>query len=577
MGTDAWTKTRREFERLRELAPAERERWLREQDAQGTPAARELRELLAADAAHDPLLDTDAPTLQAAWQQRSEPDVALGAEVGGYRIVEVLGEGGSATVYRAEPSGGAGATAAAESVAVKVLKPEACSPGLARRFEQERETLTGLHHPGLIRVLGAGRLDDGRPYLITEFVAGEPLDHYCRRRALDLAARLRLFVAVCRAVHHAHRHLVVHRDLKPSNILVSADARPKVLDFGIAKLLDPARDPLWTDLYGRGPLTPAYASPEQIRNESITTASDIYSLGVLLHELALGASPYAEPPAEREALERAVATGRRRTFDACAHAGGQTPPPDDLAAILERALALQPAERYASAEHLAQDIECFLAHRPLLSRSEPWPRRVARFARRRPWTMAAAAALALVFLGSWIGTQRSLSRVVASEGVAWRAHANAVRSTNLLADLLERIGASALASDELTRLVSETEQHLAELTSEPEADARLRMALARLERARKNPAAAETHLARALELSRTTRGLSWNDRERCLDSLIELRAQRGDPTSIDLARERLELLRAHGETVRAAEAERTLSGLIERFGPVLPGAKGARR
>jgi eukaryotic-like serine/threonine-protein kinase len=358
--------------------------------------------------------------------------------------------------------------------------------------------------------------------------------------------------------------LIVHRDLKPSNILVDADARPKVLDFGVAKLLDPERDPSWTDLYGRGPLTPAHASPEQMRGEAITTASDVYSLGVLLHVLATGGSPYAETSAERAELERAVANARRRDPESAARASGRTPPPRDVVAILERALAPRPADRYASAEHFAEDVTCFLEGRPLLSRSEPWTRRIARFARRRPWLAAAGAAVLLVSIGSWIGTERSLRRVTASESVAWRAHANAVRSTNLLADLLERIGASAVAGDELARLVSETERSLDELRDQPEAEARLRMALARLENARGASDAAEAHLLRALELSRDTRGLSWNDTEHCLARLVELRAGRGDPRALEPARERVVLLTARGED--AAEARAVLDGLIERFG-----------
>jgi serine/threonine-protein kinase len=566
VNADTWTRTRREFERLRALTPIERERWLRAHEPRDAESVHELRALLAADETDDALLDSDAPTLHTAWLRNREPHAAIGSEVAGYRLVEVVGEGGSATVYRAEGgfatvdrSDGAG------SVAVKVLKSEACSPGLSKRFEQERETLTGLDHPGVIRVLGAGHLDDGRPYLLTEYVAGEPIDARCDRAKLDLAARLRLFVDVCRAVHHAHRHLVVHRDLKPSNILVDERGHPKVLDFGVAKLLDPARDPLWTDQFGRGPLTPAYASPEQIRGESITTATDVYSLGVLLFQLVTGASPYAEPSSQRDALERAVAAGRRRSSRDAAQLGGRSAPPADVAAIVERALALRPGDRYASAEHLAQDVVCFLEHRPLLSRSEPWIRRATSFARRHPWTMSACAALVLVLLGTWIGTQRSLRRVMDSESVAWRAHASAVSSTNLLADLLERIGASAIGGPELSKLVSETEAHLAELAEQPEAEARLRMSLARLERARGELKAAERHMARALELSRDTRGLSWNDTERCLELLCELRALRGDASSIDLARERLELLVARGDTARISEARRTLEELTKRF------------
>jgi serine/threonine-protein kinase len=334
---------------------------------------------------------------------------------------------------------------------------------LSKRFEQERANLAGLDHPGLIRMLGAGHLSDGRPYLMTEYVAGAPIDAYCEREQLGLPARLRLFVEVCRAVHHAHSHLIVHRDLKPSNILVGADGRPKLLDFGVAKLLDPARDPLWTDMYGRGPLTIAYASPEQVRGQTISTASDIYSLGVLLHVMVCGVSPYDAPAAERERLERDVAAARRRSPLAAALAGGRPPPPRDVTAILDRAMALLPAERYASAEHLAQDVVCFLERRPLSSRSENWLRRSARFARRRPWVAALAAGLLLLITGSWIGTELNLRRVTASETLAWRAHASAVRSTNLLAELLERIGAGALDIAPWPELVAQTELHMADL------------------------------------------------------------------------------------------------------------------
>lgn len=557
MNAESWMRTRRDFELLRAMDAGQRESWLRAEQERAADSAHALRELLEADAADDALLDTDAPTLHVGWLRQTSDPHAMPSVIAGYTIVAVIGEGGSATVYRGEGE---------RTVAVKVLKSDACSPGLAKRFEQERETLAGLDHHGLIRVLGAGHLEDARPYLITEFVAGEPIDVFCDRRSLALDERLKLFVEVCRAVHHAHAHLIVHRDLKPSNILVDANARPKVLDFGVAKLLDPARDPLWTDHYGRGPLTPAFASPEQIRGESITTASDVYSLGVLLHVLVTGGGPYAEQTAERNSLERAVVEGRRRSPQATASANQRPAPPNDIVAILERALALRAADRHASAEHFAEEVVCFLEGRPLPSRSEPWTRRVARFARRRPWTMAACAAVMLVLIGSWIGTQRSLWRVEESERYAWLAHANAVRSTNMLADLLERIGANASVRSELAGLISETERSVDELADQPEAKARLHMALARLEVARGTPDAAEIHLSHALELTRSTPGLSWRETEHCLARLADLRANRGDSSAIDLARERLELFVTRGDTNGASQARADFDALLRRLG-----------
>lgn len=553
MDLETWSAQRADFERLRAMGEAERERWLSEAELRDARATRELRKLLAADVAQGTLLDEDAPSLQQEW---SRATAAIGQDVAGYRLIEIVGEGGSATVYRAQGR---------ETVAVKVLKADASSPGWVRRFEQERETLSGLDHPGLIRVLDAGHLDDGRPYLITEFVEGEPIDRFCERHGLDLRARLRLFIGLCRAVHAAHGQLVVHRDLKPSNILVDASGAVKVLDFGVAKLLDPARDPLWTDLYGRGPLTLAYSSPEQVRGERITTACDVYSLGVVLHELIVGSSPYGPALGDRERLERAVVSGTRVDPREAARSGGRALPPGDVVAILERALATDPRDRYSSAEHLAQDIECFLAQRALLSRQEPTWARVRRIARRHPWIVGAVCAIGWIALGSWIGTQRSLRRVIASESIAWRAHANAVQSTRMLADLLEPMAASPAAREELTRLVAESEAQLPDLRDHPETEARLRIALARIDVGLGRSERAEAHLEQALELTRGTPGLSWRDTEDCLRQLVALHASRNDARCVARARELAELLDSRGETEAARRAREDFRSLEARF------------
>ncbi len=179
-------------------------------------------------------------------------------------------------------------------MAIKVLGPGLTSAGLEKRFRGERQILAALEHPHIARLYEGGRTAAGRPYLVMEYVDGLPLDEYCDRQRLSVRHRLELFRKICAAVHYAHQRLVVHRDLKPSNILVDASGEPRLLDFGIAKLLDPEALPVTVETTRTGlrPMTPGYASPEQVRGEAITTASDVFSLGVLLYELLTGRPPH---------------------------------------------------------------------------------------------------------------------------------------------------------------------------------------------------------------------------------------------------------------------------------------------
>ena len=178
-------------------------------------------------------------------------------------------------------------------VAIKLIKRGMDTDAVLQRFRHERQILASLEHPNIARLLDGGTTGDGLPYFVMEYVDGEPIDDYCRARQLSLDQRLRLFREVCAAVSYAHQHLVVHRDIKPSNILVTTDGVPKLLDFGIAKLLDPGEEPsTLATVFGAQAMTPQYASPEQLHDERITTVSDVYALGVLLYELLAGARPY---------------------------------------------------------------------------------------------------------------------------------------------------------------------------------------------------------------------------------------------------------------------------------------------
>ena len=312
-------------------------------------------------------------------------------------------------VYAAERADGL----FAQKVAVKLVKRGRDTDEVLRRFEQERRILASLTHPGIARILDGGAAADGRPYFAMEHVEGQAIDAWCDERKLPIAARLRLFVRVARAVEHAHHNLVVHRDLKPSNILVTPEGHPKLLDFGIAKLLEEAGAP---DITGSDVrvLTPAYASPEQIRGEPVTTASDVYQLGLLLYILLTGRHPYRggkdsaaalvrsiledEPPRPSVAVLGSDDASRRR-----AQARGLSPErlaralAGDLDTIVLAALRKDPEERYGDVGQLVDDVERHLSFEPVRARRAGPAYRLGRFVRRH-WLLVTVAGLGLAGL-----------------------------------------------------------------------------------------------------------------------------------------------------------------------------------
>lgn len=360
--------------------------------------ADELRSLLAAGAARGPM---DAMADRLAPVSRLLDD-AVPSRIGPYRIIRELGRGGMGVVYLAERADGQ----YEQRVAIKLIANTQVDDPLHKRFLAERQILAGLVHPNIARLLDGGLLADGRPYLVLEYVDGLTITEWCDRHALDLRARLRLFMDVCAAVQHAHRQLVIHRDLKPSNILVSEDGRVHLLDFGIAKLIDPARaialEP--ETRHELRPMTPEYASPEQVRGDPLSTASDIYSLGVLLHVLLSGRSPYrlartslvdvASAVVEQDPERLSVRAARG---DIAAAERGSTPErlarelAGDLDGIVLMAMRKEPALRYASADMLRLDIERFLSGRPVTANRGGRRYRIGKFVRRHRLEVAAVA------------------------------------------------------------------------------------------------------------------------------------------------------------------------------------------
>ncbi len=333
------------FAALVECSPAQRAARLAELDDDEPTLAAELRSLLAAaDQAegflsHPPIGHETCSDL-------------VGQRIGSYRIVRELGRGGMGVVFLAERADGQ----YRQQVALKLIRPGA-NPNLhVQRFRAERQVLARLNHPYIARLLDGGSLDDGQPYLVMDYIEGEPLDKHCRQKGLELADRLKLFAKVCEAVAYAQRHGVIHRDLKPANVLVTADGTPRLLDFGVAKLL---ADTETLTVTGQAPMTPGYAAPEQLQGETITSATDVYALGLILYELLTDQHPFPESafrgPIARVPLpsSRAATRRRRRLIKG------------DLDNIVRRALARSPQHRYVSARDLGDDILCHLAHRPV--------------------------------------------------------------------------------------------------------------------------------------------------------------------------------------------------------------------
>src|SRR5215831_2359836 len=303
----------------------------------------EMKTQISSDSAQDPTL--------------------VSKQLGPYRLLEPIGHGGMGTVYRAERADGQ----FQKQVAVKVVPAAVHSQELLRRFTSEQQILASLEHPNIARLLDAGVSPDGLPYLVMEYVEGVPITDYCCDRRLSLQERLRLFQTVCSTVHYAHQHLIVHRDIKPANILVTGEGISKLLDFGIAKLLDPWMNAGSTQSIFN-PMTPDYASPEQARGEALTTATDVYSLGVILYELLASQRPYCvadKSPTEAlrmicELEPEKPSTLVRNRMKKDPSVPREPALSSELDAVVAKAMRKDPQQRYGSAQDLAQDISRYL-------------------------------------------------------------------------------------------------------------------------------------------------------------------------------------------------------------------------
>ncbi len=428
MTPDRWQRVQEVLAGASEVEAASRSAFL-DEACRGDPELRkEVESLLSSlEAASAGFLESPAidavPEVSPATPGPASPSLARGTRLGPYEILALLGSGGMGHVYlgvRADEH-------YQKRVAIKVVKRGTDTDLVLRQFRQERQILASLDHPNIARLFDAGNTDDGLPYFVMEYVEGEPITVFCERHGMEVRERLRLFQTVCGAVQFAHQNLVVHRDLKPGNILVTSGGDPKLLDFGIAKLLNPELSPRTFDMTAAHLrlFTPDYASPEQIRGDRITTTSDVYSLGALLYELLTGRRPYRVVSRTAEAISKAIleedpekpslAVTRAREGEATAERPLPGEPQKlrrilmgDLDTIVLKAMRKEPHRRYASVEQLSEDIRRYLEELPVAARKDSVPYRAGKFLRRHKASAAAATLVFLSLVGGIVATSREV-------------------------------------------------------------------------------------------------------------------------------------------------------------------------
>lgn len=391
------------FHQARALPASEQDAFLDQAAADDLSLRDELRQLLHASRSADTRIEERAGAVA-----RSAVAAVGLTQFGAYRVIRLLGRGGMGAVYLAERADGE----YKQNVALKVLAPHLADAAFATRFRTERQLLAQMNHPNIVRLLDGGVSASGEPYLVTEYIDGEPLDSYCDKLRLPLRARLQLLLEVCDAVAHAHRNLVIHRDLKPANILVDQSGAVKLLDFGTATLIGSRESTAVTTL---PLLTPRYASPEQLRNDPLNIATDVYSLGMILHELLAGHRPFALSGDLAQEFARATqdmpvsALGSAATEQAAQARGVslaelRTSLSGDLNAIAAKSIAYHVAERYRSVEDLRDDLNAFLESRPVHARPLTITYRARKFLYRRRYMVTAIAAVVIASTAGVVAT-----------------------------------------------------------------------------------------------------------------------------------------------------------------------------
>ncbi|MEX0748041.1 MAG: serine/threonine-protein kinase, partial [Rhodothermales bacterium] len=463
-----------------------------------------------------------APLLASVLSSRDEAPDLIGEK---WRVLHLIGHGGMGTVYLAERVDGQ----FSQRVAVKLIKRGMDSDEIVARFIRERQILARLNHPNIASILDGGLLDDGRPFIVMEHVEGEPIDEFCERRQLPIHRRLQLFLTVCGAVQHAHQHLVVHRDLKPSNVLVTDGGQVKLLDFGIAKLLEQNGDGTRTLTNpDHNIMTPEYASPEMVQGERVTTTSDVYQLGLILYQMLTRSMPYSFDRRSRTEFERVIVhQSPANASSLVAAARFRRSLAGDLDAILLKTLRKEHHRRYATAEALAADIQRYLDGLPVEARGGRFAYRAEKFVRRNAWSLTGATAfavLAISFAAIYairIKEERDIARLEA---------AKAVQSAELFNRFFESWNPDAADRDQISAAdllrvsVLRAER---EMQREPEVQASMLSLLGEIYTNIGRFASADSLLHIALERQKQIFSTDHPDRAATLSRIGKLNNQRG--------------------------------------------------
>ena len=488
MRIEEWQQVEEALDAALELAPAERRKFLEEIGARAPELQREVESLLVCEEGADKFLAAPALAFSSDFfdDANDGADDRTGQIVGPYRIIREIGRGGMGAVFLAERADGE----FQQQVALKVVRRSFADAELARRFRRERQILASLNHPNIARLLDGGVSADGEPFFAMEHVEGVRIDEYCETKNLPTVERLRLFLAVCRGIAYAHQHLVIHRDIKPSNILVNAEGTPKLLDFGIAKLLDAEHADEHTQTAFRA-FTPDYASPEQKSGASVTTASDVYSLGVLLQDLLGGAHSSSsssnmqltpggwrsETPGQKTSVTNLPTNqedGNRRERN-----NGRRFVSAELANIIAMAQREEPARRYASVAGFAEDVQSYLDGRPVRAQKDSFTYRAGKFVRRNKFTVGAGLLVALSLVAGLAAALWQANVARQERDRAERRFADVRQLSNaLLTDIAPKIERLPGATEARQSVLTQSLKYLDSLATESADDLTLQSELA---------------------------------------------------------------------------------------------------
>jgi len=531
--SERWSRVKEVFEAAVDLGPLDRASFLTKECAGDDALRREIESLLESDQQSDGFIEEPAFAIPRDLFSEAPEEAMAGRQFGAYQVIREIGRGGLGAVFLAARSD----DEYRKHVAIKLVRRGLDTDDILRRFRTERQILAQLDHPNIARLIDGGTTPDGLPYFVMEYVEGEPISAYCVTHSLSARQRLELFRKVCAAVTYAHQNLVIHRDLKPSNILVTSEGEPKLLDFGIAKLLGAEEDLPAQTIAGQQIMTPEYASPEQVKGEKITTASDVYSLGVLLYELLTGQRPYRLKTRTTQEISRAIAEQEPDRPSTAMTRGDHSQSSllnprslrGDLDNVVLMAMRKEPGRRYASVAQFSEDIRRHFERLPVIARKDTVVYRAGKFIRRNKLGVVAAALVFLTLIAGILATAQQAKIAQAARDRAVRQAAKAERVTTFLQNVLgfsdpgwassnPKRDREATISEALAEAARRAES---ELVNEPEALAAVHFTIGTSYRVQGRFPEAEPHLRKALEIRRRVLGVANLETAQSMVALAE--------------------------------------------------------